>query len=342
MSKISTGLLRVLFFILIPVGLATSVGFFLVRALVLPMDAGNSESIAVEIPVGSSFGEVVRLIEEKGVVRHGQSLKLLARLKGSPTDHILAGEYLLSPSMEPREVLAKLLSGDVLKRVVTFKEGMSVTELGRLVEDAGLLSKAEIDAAIVNMRLLAAAGISGASFEGYLFPETYIFSRPVSAKDIIWKMLEEAEGRWTEEFGKQADALALSRPEVLTLASIIEKESGQKIDQQPLISSVFHNRLKLGMKLESDPTVLYGLTPTEQNMPWDQKKKLPSPYNTYVHFNLPPGPICNPGATAIKAALFPAESNYLFFVADGTGGHTFSATLAEHNAAVAKYLLAAP
>jgi UPF0755 protein len=149
-------------------------------------------------------------------------------------------------------------------------------------------------------------------------------------------MLQEGEKRWKPEVNERAAQLGMTRHELLTLASIIEKESGNQ-REQPLISSVFHNRLRNGMKLESDPTVAYGI-PDLNGQLLRKHLETEHPYNTYINFGLPPGPICNPGETAIQAALYPTpDSQYLFFVADGQGGHVFSTTLAEHNKAVAQY-----
>ena len=150
-------------------------------------------------------------------------------------------------------------------------------------------------------------------------------------------MLEEGDKHWPSEFSDRANEINLSRHEITTLASIIEKESGNA-EEQPLISSVFHNRLSNGMRLESDPTVIYGIKDFNGNLT-RQDLHTPHPYNTYTNFGLPPGPICNPGETAIRASLYPKESPYLFFVANGKGSHVFSTTLQEHNEAVAKYQL---
>ena len=148
-------------------------------------------------------------------------------------------------------------------------------------------------------------------------------------------MLEEGEKRWIPEFTERADLLRMSRHEVLTFASIVEKESGNT-SEQPLVSSVFHNRLQQGMRLQSDPTVIYGVPNFDGNLTKAHLETV-TPYNTYTNPGLPPGPIANPGESAIRATLFPAQTNFLFFVADGKGGHVFSTTLAEHNEAVRRY-----
>ncbi|WKZ57603.1 MAG: endolytic transglycosylase MltG [Bdellovibrionota bacterium] len=325
---------RLFLFIGIPIIVAILAYGFLSRAFLRAVDAKNTSVVLVEIPQGSSFKDITRLIKERDVVRHAWALEILARVRKVDTD-ISAGEYEFSPSMTPLEILNKLIKGEVLKRRVVIPEGKSIWEYGTLLEQAQLLPQSVFDPALTDRRLLIAAGINADSFEGYLFPNTYEFSKPVTPKQIIWQMLEEGEKRWTPEVSANADALMLSRHEVITLASIIEKETG-KFEEQATISSVFHNRLKQGMKLQSDPTVIYGIKNFNGNL---TKTDLETdhPYNTYTRWGLPPGPICNPGESAIKAAVEPAQTSYLYFVADGMGGHIFSATLEEHNEAVNRY-----
>ncbi|RMG40691.1 MAG: endolytic transglycosylase MltG [Candidatus Dadabacteria bacterium] len=329
-----TSFIRLVIIIALPVLAFTGTYFYLQSEFNEPASKTDRSDILVEIKNGISFKEICKILEDKGVIRNRRFLYLMARLRGSDT-RIQAGEYVLQKTMTPKQILAKLMSGDVYKRKVTVKEGMSIWEIGKIVEAAGLMKEAEFNKYLNDPALLAKAGIAAGSFEGYLYPETYYFSRPITAEQIIWTMLEEGEKHWPPEYTEQADKLGFSRHEILTLASIIEKESGNK-DEQPLISSVFHNRLAKGIKLQADPTVAYGIPNFKPPL---TKKDLETytPYNTYINPGLPPGPICNPGESAIHAALFPAKTNYLFFVADGEGGHIFSATLKEHNAAVAMY-----
>lgn len=326
---------QALFFVVLPLALALAVYFYLYNIFLKPVDLSSTQSILIEIPAGqTSFRETFQALQDKGVIRSARGLNLLARIRGDDK-RIKAGEYDLSPALAPREILNKFVSGDVVKRVVLVKEGASAFEVGAVIEAAGLASRAEFEHGVVDPVLLARAGIPSQSFEGYLFPETYYFSKPLTVKDIIWRMMEEGERRWKQEFSDRAAELSMTRHEILTLASIIQKESG-KVDEQPIISSVFHNRLKEDMKLQSDPTVIYGIPNFDGNLTRAQLET-PTPYNTYVNFGLPPGPIGNPGDSAIVAALYPATTSYLFFVADGTGKHVFSTTLDEHNTAVQKY-----
>jgi UPF0755 protein len=239
--------------------------------------------------------------------------------------------------MNPTEILQKLMSGDTFKRKVTIKEGVSIWAIGALLENAGLCSREEFEHAVLDQPLLLRLGIQASSAEGYLFPETYHFSRPITAAQIVERMVKEFERSWTEKAATLAKNFNLSRHELVTLASIVEKESGV-IAEQPIISSVIHNRLKAGMKLQMDPTVIYGITNFSGNLTKEDLER-PSPYNTYVNYGLPPGPICNPGRSALEAAVAPAITQFLYFVADGKGAHVFSTTLAEHNEAVKTYQL---
>ena len=238
--------------------------------------------------------------------------------------------------MNPIELLDAITSGKPIERKVIVREGISIKEIGALVEEAGLLSKLDFDNSLTDRSLVQISGSDNGQLEGYLFPKTYLFSRPISAKEITTKMIKVGLEHWSQSYSDRVDQIGMTRHKIITLASIIEKESG-KVDEQPTISSVFHNRLKLKMPLQSDPTVIYGLGTEFDGNLTKEHLETATPYNTYIVNGLPPGPICNPGDSAIHAALYPAETNYLYFVADGTGGHKFSATLEEHNANVQQY-----
>lgn len=306
------------------------------RYVLSPLDPENTSVIRVEIPQGASLSQIAADLQTRGVIYSPLGLKVLSRIRAKGAT-IKVGEYELSPAMTPLTVLKKLISGDVVRRRVLVKEGATIWEIAQIVDQAGIITKDEFTAAATDKTFLNKAGISALSFEGYLYPETYFFSKPITPRDVIWTMFEEAEKHWPAEYSDKADALGMSRHDILTLASIIEKESGN-FDEMPLVSSVFHNRLKSGMKLQSDPTIIYGLKNFNGNITKEDIDN-PHPYNTYAHFGLPPGPIANPSQRAIAAALNPTPTSYLYFVADGAGRHVFSATLAEHNNAVAMYQL---
>lgn len=321
--------------LVVPPFLAILVTFLILRnMLFLPVDANQEEIVRLEIAQGKGFSQIAADLKERDLIRSVFGLKVLARLKNSGGT-IKAGEYELSASMTPRDILKKLVSGDVVKRKVLVKEGATIWDIANSLDQAGVITKDEFLSASTDKTFLDKAGIQGPSFEGYLFPETYFFSRPISPHDVIWTMFEEGEKHWTEEFSNQLDKLMLTRHDLLTLASIIEKESGN-FEEMPLVSSVFHNRLRDGMKLQSDPTVIYGITNFNGNITKADLEN-PHPYNTYTRPGLPPGPIANPSENAVRAALFPRTTNYYYFVADGKGRHIFSSNLKDHNEAVNQY-----
>ncbi len=327
--------MRILLVLSVPALIALGTFLFLRQAFLSPRDPSATQVEVIEVAPGKPFSEVARVLSEKGVLRYGWSIELLAQIMKA--DRVIkAGEYEVTAAMSPRQILQKMMSGEVVRRVVTLVPGMTIKELPAVIESQGLMSAESFAKALHDTQLLVQAGISAQSFEGYLWPETYQFSRPILPWDIIFKMMEEGEKHWLPEFSAQAEELRLTRHEILILASIIQKEAGNQ-EEMPVISSVFHNRLKKGMRLQADPTIIYGLENFDGNIR-DADKENPHPYNTYVHLGLPIGPICNPGEAAMRAALYPAESTYLFFVADGTGGHAFSTTYGEHQEAVRRYL----
>lgn len=329
-------LLRLLLIILVPLAVSLLISKAMTLIFMTPISAEDTTPVFFEVLPGQSFRTIAKELEKRNLVRYWWSLDVLGRLRKG-RGIINTGEYELSRKMNAIELLEKLFSGDTYKRKVTIKEGTSIWGIGQLFEEAGLISKSDFEKAIVDPVLIARANIQASSLEGYLFPDTYLFSRPVTAEQVIQTLLNEGNKNWTDDYIRRAASMNMSRHEVLTIASIIEKESGV-VAEQPIIASVIQNRLKSGMKLQLDPTVIYGIPNFNGNLTKADLER-PSPYNTYVNYGLPPGPIANPGKSAIHAALFPAETQFAYFVADGSGGHTFSITLAEHNDAVRRYQL---
>lgn len=328
---------RLLFFFVPPLLVAVGTYFLVIHYFATPMAPTLRDRVLFEIAPGTTFTGISKGLAERGLVRASFVIDILSRLGNRDNDkRIRAGEYELSPGMKPSEILSKLISGDILKRKVLVREGATLAEIAQAVGDAGVIPLEEFQNATHDPDLLAKAGVSAGTFEGYLFPNTYFFSKPITAWEVIRTMLEEAESHWPREYSEKAEQLGYSRHEVLTLASIIEKESSNTAEQ-PIISSVFHNRLRSKTKLQADPTVIYGIKGFDGNLTKTHLEDATNAYNTYVHLGLPPGPIANPGESSIKAALFPEETNYLYFVADGTGKHIFSTTYAEHSEAVSRF-----
>lgn len=324
------------FVIVLPPILAAFLIYGTLQSLIIaPFNKNSTKQINIEVAQGKSLTQIAEILQSNGLIKSILGFKILARLtSGSST--IKAGEYALSPSMTPKEILHKMIIGDIVKRTVLVLEGGTIWDIAKTVSEVGLISESEFLRTANNPEYLKKAGITGPSFEGYLFPAKYDFSKPISDKEIIWRMLEEGEQRWNEEFSNQLDLLGMTRHELLTLASMIQRE-GKNTAEFPLISSVFHNRLKQGMKLQCDSTVIYGIPHFNGNL---TKADLETDtlYNTYTRLGLPIGPIGNPGEDAIRAALFPRATNYLYFVADGKGNHVFSENLKDHNQAVQDYL----
>ena len=306
---------------------------FLVSFVLPPTFQGEEKSVL--ILKGSTFREVVQALDEEGVLRSPTGFYLMARVLGV-AGSVQAGEYKLSTAMTPSVILHKLVSGDVVKYRVTIPEGYTVRQIAVRLAELGIITEQEefLQAAF-SSDFDAILGIEGESVEGYLFPDTYLFSKEVAPHEVIKTMVGKFKRVYAPDFSQRAAELGMTDREVVTLASIIEKETGRP-EERPLISAVFHNRLKRGIPLASDPTVIYGIKDFDGNL---RKRDLETrtPYNTYLIQGLPPGPIANPGRASIEAALYPASVKYLYFVSRNDGSHHFSTTLREHNEAVRRY-----
>lgn len=298
-----------------------------------PLPAAASE-VVVTIPAGSSFRAVATHLAAAGVVDHPRRLEWLARWRGV-ADRVRAGEYDLGGSRSPAALLDLLVAGRVKQYAFTVPEGLTCAEIGTRFAAAGFGTATDFRAACSDPALLARAGLAQGDLEGYLFPETYQWHRGMAARALVERMLAAMKAVWTPQRSQAAEALGLTRHQALTLASIIEKETGAAAERA-MISGVFHNRLRRGMRLQSDPTVIYGVTPFDGNLTHTHLET-DTPYNTYTRAGLPPGPIANPGLASIDAALHPAETEAFYFVSRNDGSHQFSVTVDEHNRAVAQY-----
>lgn len=287
----------------------------------------------ISIQSGMTFKEIAKILEENGIVRDQRSFYFLARLQEA-VPKVKAGEYEMHTSMSPHEVLWKLIRGEVIKYPVTIPEGFDLFQIAEVLEKAGVCHKKKFLNLARNPEFIASLGFTEDSLEGYLFPDTYNFPKMMEEEQVIRQMVSRFKAIYAP-LAKRAQEMGLSRREVVILASLIEKEA---VDDQErrLISAVFHNRLQRGMPLQSDPTAVYGMKRVDQKI---TKKDLmrKTPYNTYQINGLPKGPIANPGLKSLEAVLYPAQVNYLYFVAKNDKTHYFSHTLEEHNRAVAKY-----
>jgi UPF0755 protein len=310
-------------------------GLYFYRYAVTPIHT-SERNVVVWIKSGQSFLETVAQLQEAGLVRHPKRFRWLARLTGDDR-HIRAGEYVLRASMSPKVILDSLVKGHTLLHKVIVPEGSTLRAIGRIVERAELISQAAFLQAASNPAIMKSMGLNGHTLEGYLFPETYHFQRGVTAEEVINKMVAHFRLVLTPAWTERVQGMGLTTHEVVTLASIVEKETARP-EERPLIAAVFLNRLKRGMRLESDPTVIYGMKDFDGNLTRKDLEK-PTPYNTYQIKGLPPGPIASPGQASIEAVLYPSEESYLYFVSKNDGSHHFSRTLKEHNQMVRRYQL---
>ena len=310
-------------------------GLWLWSYAVTPGTRGaDAPAIQVLIPPKTSFAGIQQILAEKGLIRPDRRFFHLARLLRS-SQRLKAGEYLLSPGQTPYEMLQILEAGAVVPRAVTIPEGVNIYQVADILAAGGWGTQEEILQLLRDKDILGRFGVEGESLEGYLFPDTYHLVHGQSPEGII-KMMVERGRQVREGLGNLTEnRFGLSAREVIILASIVEKETGVP-EERPLIARVFLNRLALGMRLQTDPTVIYGIAGFDGNLTRKDLQTV-TPYNTYMVGGLPPGPIANPGREAILAVLQPSKDSYLYFVSKNDGTHHFSKTLAEHNRAVFLY-----
>jgi UPF0755 protein len=297
-----------------------------------PAVAGGAR--VVEIPPRLGLLAVARRLDEAGVIRTPLGFSLLAILRGTGRT-LKAGEYEVPQGANALTVLGLLESGKVVQHNVLLREGATLTELARLIEAERLGGADEILRVARDPIFLKTLGLEVESLEGYLFPDTYQLVKGMTPEEILFRMVARMRDQLTRDIQAQAQERDLSVHQLLTLASIIEREAADP-KEMPLISAVFWNRLKRDIPLQADPTVQYALGKEGQALTRTDLL-VESPFNTYRRLGLPPGPIASPGRTAIEAAVRPADVGYLYFVATNNRHHHFSTSLAEHNAAVAKY-----
>jgi len=301
------------------------------RDLTSPVTPGGGMAL-ISIAPGEPLGAVATRLVGARVIRHAWTLRLWARWYGLDRQ-MQPGEYRFDRPRSPIEVVAALCSSvDALHRV-TIPEGVSAARTAELLAAAGFGGADVFRCVAADPNLLLELDLPATGIEGYLFPDTYAFAWGTAPKEIVRSMVT----RFRDEaaaLDARRRAAGLSEHAMVTLASLIESETGAA-HERPLIAAVFHNRLRIGMPLQSDPTAVYGrpghVIPTAADLAAD------SPYNTYLHRGLPPGPICNPGRAALEAAVAPAATEHLYFVSRNDGTHVFSASLEEHNRAVARF-----
>lgn len=297
-----------------------------------------AQDVVYEVAPGKGFNSIAQELESKGLVRNALFFSLMARFKGERSK-LKVGEYLLRTNMLPQEVLTVITSGKSIARSFTVSEGLSIYEIAELYEKQGFGSASDFLNLVRDSKFIQSLlGRNEESLEGYLFPETYMLTKYTDTKTLVSNMVKRFQIVYNEVMS-QGMLQGWTQHQIVTLASIIEKETGAP-EERPLISSVFHNRLQKKMRLQTDPTVIYGKAELSGKIEINITRNdllTPTRYNTYVINGLPPGPIANPGREALLAAVRPEVSDYLFFVSQNDGTHVFSADYKGHQKAVQKF-----
>lgn len=291
--------------------------------------AGNEQF--VEIPAGAGPASIGRRLVEAGVIRDTLGFRFELTRSGAGR-RLQAGEYRFDRPMTVKEVVAKIARGDVYLLPITFREGLTILEMAQVFESRGFGPAAEFVAAASDPTPIRDLDSAARDLEGYLFPDTYTMARQATAAQLVARMVAGFEQALTPKLRADAAARGLTVRELVTLASIIEKETG-KAEERSLVAAVYANRLRIGIALQADPTVIYALQRAGRYNGNLTRADLQSdsPYNTYRYPGLPPGPIAAPGKASLEAAVHPADAPYIYFVSRGDGSHAFATTLAEHN-----------
>ncbi|MFH2108662.1 MAG: endolytic transglycosylase MltG [Chrysiogenia bacterium] len=314
------------------------IGFNIHHNVYVPFQ-GYARRAVVQIDSGMSVAAIAGKLQRQGVISRASYFRRYYRMFFA-NKKLKAGEYLFDGPLTMRQVIEKLFQGKALLYKVTVKEGLWIGETARVFEEAGLFPAAEFADAARNSKLIRDLDPAAEDLEGYLFPDTYLVRRDFTAREMVALMVDHFRRNFTNRFVWRARDIGFTPRQAVILASLIEKETANR-DERFLVSSVFHNRLRKNMLLDCDSTIVYALKKNDSyrgKLGWDDLK-FASPFNTRLHRGLPPAPIANPGYASLEAALYPENSEYLYFVAKDAGSHYFSKTLAEHNRAVRKYII---
>jgi UPF0755 protein len=327
---------KLLWFLLLVVIAAGAAAAVLYMRVNRPYRGFEGSEQFVEIPQGTGSTPIGERLVSAGVIRDAITFRVALWLSNQGR-HLKAGEYRFDRAMTPFEVIDKMARGDVFVVSMTFPEGLTVSEMSKIFESHGLGTAAAFVQAVHDPSPINGLDPAAKDLEGYLFPETYAVPRRTDAAKLVRTMVARFEKILTPELRQAAAARNLSVRQVVTLASIIEKETA-KADERPLVAAVYTTRLRIGMPLQCDPTVTRSRegSPLRREHP-QGRFVVRSPYNTYRYPGLPPGPIASPGRVSIEAAIHPAAADYLYFVSRNDGSHEFARTLEEHNRNVQKY-----
>jgi UPF0755 protein len=314
-------------------------GYFWLSSYATTPLQGEGEQIPLEIPKGAGPRQVAHLLAENRVIDQAGTFYRYLRYIRRAAGKIKAGELAFRDNMTPEEVVDVLVEGTPLTRKITIPEGLRLDEIALLFSRAGLADAKEFEARARDPRLAQALGLPHTSLEGFLFPETYRFRKHTPVDSLLETLVNKYKESFSQAFRKRAREQGMTELEVITLASIVEKETGTA-EERAIISGVFHNRLQKGWKLQTDPTVIYAEILTQGSFDGTIHRsdlERNHPYNTYLKTGLPPGPICSAGRAAIHAALYPKKTKYMYFVSKNDGTHKFCADLDCHNRWVSKY-----
>ena len=285
---------------------AAGVAAWLLLARLEPAEPGATRELVFEVERGHGLRQVANALEAKGLVRSADALVLLARLRPKASV-VKAGEYELSPGASAEEILDRLVAGRVRTYTAVLPEGIRASEIADRLEAAGLTQRDEFLRVVSDADFAESLGVLAPTLEGYLYPETYEIPRDLSPEALARLLVAQFNDAW-REIEPEAGDLELSKHQIVTLASIVEKETAVS-DERPLIAAVFLNRLRRGMRLETDPTVIYGIENFDGNLRKRDLRNKDNPYNTYQIAGLPPGPIASPGAEALRAVVAPADTD---------------------------------
>ncbi len=292
--------------------------------------SGRPDGANVDILVerGKSAGSVADLLSANGIIGQKDVFKLVLRFTEADRK-LRAGEYRFRKGMRAIDALNILYQGEAILHTVTIPEGWRIAQIARSLSASKLIDESKFLRIAMNPQVAAKYGFKAPSLEGFLFPTTYQFSRVDGEERVLDQMVSQFKRLYEKHYQKEAEAKGISLERLITMASIVERETGVA-DERALVASVFYNRLKKRMRLQSDPTTIYGIDNFDGNLTKEDLHRY-SPYNTYVIYNLPPGPIASPGEASIRAALSPATTDFLYFVADNHGAHRFSKNYGDHS-----------
>lgn len=322
---------RVLVLLVLVAIVGGGVAWWMYTRLIDPYRGYADAEVFVDIPAGSGPISIGERLATAGVVRDAMTFRTALLISGRARS-LKAGEYRFDAPLHALDVIDKIARGDVYKRLLTFREGLTILEMAQVFEDKGFGTAADFRAAAGNAKLIADLDPAARDLEGYLFPETYSLPRDTPAAVVVEQMVAGFKKALTDDLKTAVKEQGLTVRQLVTLASLVEKETGAG-EERPLVAAVYRNRMKINMGMQADPTVIYALQKaglyrgnlTRDNLQFD------SPYNTYRYAGLPPGPIASPGRASLAASAKPAEVDYLYFVSKNDGSHVFASNLDDHN-----------